>query len=302
MPGDNKRKSECKDRARRRYRYDGTPIQATVSGPSVWVTCVRGKEKAAVGELYDLFEHYAAEMYPPEGSTASTSAVSNGNKDGSEDEDEDEDIEKQIAKEMSTMKRPRKETRFASCQTNTSCFVVISCRPPVDPIQLVVKHVKNVLKTGVTQTKFAQRLTPISATCVTNLQEIKTLCTRLLEPHLARADVTKFSYKIELRMRNHNSLSRPEIIEELAQCVPPEHKVNLEDPELFILVEIWKSVCGIGIVTDYYKLQKFNVMEIAKSGEPGFKAGTSGRVQQSSKAGGGKADEEKEQTVSESVQ
>lgn len=27
-----------------------------ISGPSVWVTCVRGREKQAVGELYDLFE------------------------------------------------------------------------------------------------------------------------------------------------------------------------------------------------------------------------------------------------------
>ena len=129
-------------------------------------------------------------------------------------------------------------------------------------------------------------------------------------------------------MRNHNTLSRAVIIEELAKCVPPEHKVNLEDPELFILVEIWKvrrsansvdfhwvpvfeveetligrlqSVCGIGIVRDYYKLQKFNVMEIAKGEEPGFKAGTGGRVGESSREDGKKAGEEKEETVSELV-
>lgn len=158
-------------------------------------------------------------------------------------------------------------------------------------------------------------------------------------------------YKIELRMRNHNTLSRPTIIEELAKCVPEGHKVDLENPELFVLVEIWKvspvlytptipgwvvvifdtiglvvvissttglgggqrrirwrhslfidrknadlivcvarichtqSVCGIGIVKDYYKLQKFNVMEIAKSEEPGFKAGVAGtgRVQEKTK-------------------
>ncbi len=36
---------------------DGTRIQSmNISGPSVWVTCVRGREKQAVGELYDLFE------------------------------------------------------------------------------------------------------------------------------------------------------------------------------------------------------------------------------------------------------
>ena len=27
-----------------------------IDGPGVWASCVKGKEKQAVGELYDLFE------------------------------------------------------------------------------------------------------------------------------------------------------------------------------------------------------------------------------------------------------
>ena len=74
-----------------------------------------------------------------------------------------------------------------------------------------------------------------------------------------------------------------------------------------------QSVCGIGIVKDYYKLQKFNVMEIAKSEEPGFKAGVAGtgRVQEKTstevkekveegKEEGKKAGMEKEGSVQES--
>ena len=41
-------------------------------------------------------------------------------------------------------------------------------------------------------------------------------------------------------MRNHNTLSRKQIIDELAACVPSKHKVNLENPDVFILVEIFK--------------------------------------------------------------
>lgn len=41
-----------------------------------------------------------------------------------------------------------------------------------------------------------------------------------------------------------------------------------------------QSTCGIGIVRDYYRLQKFNVMEIAKAEEPGFK-NEDGRVKTS---------------------
>ena len=47
-------------------------------------------------------------------------------------------------------------------------------------------------------------------------------------------------YKIELRLRNHNTLTRDKIIPEIAKCVPEGHTVSLNSPELFILVEIFK--------------------------------------------------------------
>lgn len=75
---ENKRKNDGRDKTRRRFRpvgfhtydalmyqltrlnrmQDGTPIwgQRQIDGPGVWVTCVKGKEKQTVGELYDLFE------------------------------------------------------------------------------------------------------------------------------------------------------------------------------------------------------------------------------------------------------
>jgi hypothetical protein len=41
-----------------RCAQDGTPIweKRSIDGPGIWVTCVKGKEKQTVGELYDLFE------------------------------------------------------------------------------------------------------------------------------------------------------------------------------------------------------------------------------------------------------
>ncbi|GJE88594.1 THUMP domain-containing protein [Phanerochaete sordida] len=263
MSDGNKRKRDARDKPRRRYKHDGTPIRMSIEGPGVWVTCIRGKERQAVGELYELFDQVATEMWPAE------SGQSRAAEGSDEDEDEDEDIEKAIAKEMSGMKRPKKETRFASCQTNTACFIAISCKPPVDPVKLVTRYIADIVESGVTRTRAVQRLTPVATTCITNMQEITSLCTKLLAPFLA--DGATFRYKIELRMRNHNTLTRPKIIEEVAKCVPTTCKVDLEDPEVFILMEIFKSVCGVSVVRDYYRLQKFNVMEIAKAEEPGFK-------------------------------
>ncbi|KAH0585355.1 hypothetical protein H2248_008595 [Termitomyces sp. 'cryptogamus'] len=183
----------------------------------------------------------------------------------SEDEDEDLPIETQIANEVNALKKPKQEPRFVNCQTNTTCVVFISCRPPVDPIQLVVKLVKDVQATGVVRSRCIHRLVPVSAQCGANLPEIQGLCRKVLDPFFSQHPGRKFSYKIELRVRNHSVISRPEFIQYIAQCVPEGHSVELTNPELFILVEVFKSVCGMSIVQDYYDLQKFNMSEIANS-------------------------------------
>ncbi|KAI0710142.1 hypothetical protein C8Q76DRAFT_741272 [Earliella scabrosa] len=259
---EGKRKAEGRDKGRRRFRPDGTPIwgQRSIDGPGVWVTCVKGKEKQTVGELYDLFESLANQLWPTESEGKEEADHSDEEEGGRAD-----DLEKQIAKEVASMKRPRRETRFANCQTNTPCVVFISCKPPVDPVLLVTTHVQNIVNTGVTQTRYTQRLTPVSASCVANIPEIQSQLTRIIKETLSAEPERKFSYKIELRMRNHNTLKRDKLIPELAKCVPEGHTVSLDNPELFILVEIFKSVCGISVVKDYYKLQKFNVMEIANA-------------------------------------
>ncbi|KAI0649360.1 hypothetical protein C8Q79DRAFT_508792 [Trametes meyenii] len=272
---ENKRKADGRDKGRRRFRPDGTPIwgQRQIDGPGVWVTCVKGKERQTVGELYDVFESLANQLWPTEASEIADTPRSSDEEDGGAD-----DLEKQIAKEVASMKRPRKETRFANCQTSTPCVVFISCKPPVDPVKLVTTHVQNVVNTGVTQTRFTQRLTPVSASCPANIPEIQSLCGRLVRNALEAEPEKKFTYKIELRLRNHNTLTRDKLIPEVAKCVPEGHTVSLDNPELFILVEVFKSVCGISVVKDYYKLQKFNVMEIANTKNLSEEGAAEGRV------------------------
>ncbi|KAI0360017.1 hypothetical protein OH77DRAFT_1472008 [Trametes cingulata] len=281
---ENKRKTDGRDRSRRRFRPDGTPIwgQRQIDGPGVWATCVKGKEKQTVGELYDLFESLANELWPTEATQNADAAPD----DSDEEEGDADDLEKQIAKEVASMKRPRKETRFANCKTNTPCVVFISCKPPIDPVKLVTTHVQNVMNTGVTQTRYTQRLTPVSGSCVANIPEIRNLCGRLVNAALAAEPDKKFTYKIELRMRNHNTVTRDKLIPELAKCVPEGHTVSLDNPELFILVEIFKSVCGISVVKDYYKLYKFNVMEIANAKNL-QEGGAEGRVTEKGKENAG---------------
>lgn len=268
---------------KRKYRSDGvspTWVKRTIEGPGIWATCVKGKEKGTVGELYDLFESLAADMWPVEGYDSSANDRDNGS-DADENED---DLETQIAKEVAALKRPKVEKRFANCLTNTQCVIFMSCKPPVDPVKLVMQHVDNVQKTGVTRTKYTHRLTPVSGTCVANLPELHSLCRRTVAAYSAQ-DNSEGSprarkYKVELRVRNHNTLTRMEIIQEVAKCMPSNYTVDLDNPDVFVLVEVFKSTFGMSIVEDYYRFQKFNVMELANAhNEPERFEKGAGRVQ-----------------------
>ncbi|KAG1737300.1 hypothetical protein EDB19DRAFT_1637138 [Suillus lakei] len=268
---------------KRKYRSDGvspTWVKRTIEGPGIWATCVKGKEKGTVGELYDLFESLAADMWPVEG----YDSPANDRDNGSDADENEDDLETQIAKEVAALKRPKVEKRFANCLTNTQCVIFMSCKPPVDPVKLVMQHVDNVQKTGVTRTKYTHRLTPVSGTCVANLPELHSLCRRTVAAYSAQ-DNSEGSprarkYKVELRMRNHNTLTRMEIIQEVAKCMPSNYTVDLDNPDVFVLVEVFKSTFGMSIVEDYYRFQKFNVMELANAhNEPERFEKGAGRVQ-----------------------
>ena len=81
--------------------------------------------------------------------------------------------------------------------------VFISCKPPVDPVVLLEKHVNTVAQTGVTRTRYfvaytlswtallltshnlfrsTLRLTPVSNSCDANIPEIISLCKRIALP------------------------------------------------------------------------------------------------------------------------
>lgn len=258
-----KRKSVSNDRDNtRRFRSDGTSIwtKPVVNGPGVWVSCAKGKEKQAIGEVYQVFESIASDVWPESGLDDGRESDGANNNDGAEDSD----LEAQVAKELASIKRPRKEQRFANCQTNTPCLIFISCKPPVEPVTLVLKYLDSIRENGITQTRYISRLTPVSSSCITAIPEIKNLTRKTMEEFISLlGDDVMFSYKIELRIRNHSTLTRQSLIEAVADSVPKRFKVDLENPEVFILMEVFKSTCGMSVVRDYYKLKKFNVLEIA---------------------------------------
>ncbi|CAG8715397.1 13503_t:CDS:2, partial [Dentiscutata heterogama] len=186
------------------------------------------------------------------------------------DEDEanktiDDDIESAIAKELSQMKRPHTSRRFASIQTGTDCVVFIKTNPPVDPVQLVHYILTDLNNTKQKKTRFCKRLIPITQTCYANINDIKKLAEVVLHPHFYAQEQDqkqKIKYAIIPNIRNNNKVDRMELIQQVASIVGDYHIVNLVKPDLVIIVEIFKSMCGMSVLSDYKTLKKYNVESI----------------------------------------
>jgi len=238
--------------------HSRVPDSRKVEGPGVWVTCIKGKEKQAVGEVYDIFESIAERLYP----TSNAAEASDG-----DDIVDSEDIEAAMAKDLAELKKPRsKGSRFVNCKVDAICLVFMAVKPPIDPVRLILTYLTDVEQTGVTRTRSAQRYAPVSGSCVATIQDIVDLAKQLFPPHFESNPPRAVKYKIQVASRNHTGVAKVELIRALAACVPKDrgHTVDLHNPDLVILVELYAYVCGIGIVPDYYRFKKFNAVAIGQ--------------------------------------
>lgn len=95
---------------------------------------------------------------------------------------------------------------------------------------------------------------------MTNNSEIFKMAEEIIKPYFNDDKPTE--YAIMIKIRNNSKMDRMEIIKGIANIVGEKHKVNLTNPKLFIIVEIFKTICGMSVVEDYFKYKKFNLEEI----------------------------------------
>ncbi|CAG8736119.1 7113_t:CDS:2, partial [Funneliformis caledonium] len=81
------------------------------------------------------------------------------------------------------------------------------------------------------------------------------------------------------KTRHNHNVDRMELITMIAKLVGDQHIVNLDDPELVIIVDVFKSICGMSILEDYNKLKKYNIEKIFE--ELNEKKGEGSRIDKS---------------------
>ncbi|KAF3127137.1 hypothetical protein TWF703_010085 [Orbilia oligospora] len=223
-------------------------------------------------------------LYGPEDAGTADTA-DNQNPNEPEDKPDVDDIEAAIAAEISGInaKGKAKDNRITSIKLDTPCcglprlsmdsrqythnyVIFFHTKEPVDPAELVGFIFKDIEETKRRQTRFTNRLTPITKTCKANITDLEETAHEVLKPHFHEGQ-KGVKFAIRPNLRDHRVLNRDEIIKSVARIVGPDHKVDLKNYDLLIIVEVWRNICGVSVVRDFEHYKRFNLGLVADQSE-----------------------------------
>jgi len=158
---------------------------------------------------------------------------------------------------------PSKPKVFRVVDTGVRGLVALQLVGNEDPVGFI-SYVFSQLLSGSPALKHnwrnTQRFTPLQVTCEASLPKIQKLAEGLFPLYFKDQEPT--TYGIAFRGRNNQNIERLECIKLLASLIPAPHTVNLSSPKLLILVEVFKSICGISVVPQFSDLKKFNILSL----------------------------------------
>eukprot|EP00850_Spirogloea_muscicola_P021684 SM000258S09100 [mRNA] locus=s258:80600:84649:+ [translate_table: standard] len=179
------------------------------------------------------------------------------------------DIATALESEMQGL-RSLKQVRFARVETGCKGLVFVRMRRSPDraglgPSELAEAVARHTAETRVSKTRYSMRLMPAEATCYASPAEIAQAARPIIARHFPTGDSDKQQkFAVVYEARANDDVDRMAIIKEVASVVPKPHSVDLSNPDKTILIQVVKTSCIIGVVTDFKGLGKYNLKQLTE--------------------------------------
>jgi tRNA acetyltransferase TAN1 len=202
--------------------------------------------------------------------TEDSAIPKNGNENENNDKEQKEPEKKKLRlegeKNEETMKADEETKQDEAPQESKNDET--SNEPPWDPIDTVRRIMSDneTKASGAPSSRFVTRMIPLQATCYASIEELNLTTQALVEKYLPRDAKT---FAVESKRRSCDNLTRDQIIETVASkvlAVLPDCKVKLEKPDVTILVEICRTLCGVSVIENCASFKRFN-LAVAREGE-----------------------------------
>ncbi|OQR93618.1 hypothetical protein THRCLA_08400 [Thraustotheca clavata] len=224
-------------------------VASTAKGyAGILVTCDRIKERQVVKDVLNILNEAAEKYYPKY------------DEDNEEEEEGDSKTSaEKLAEEIKGLKKDK--GRFVALDTGVKGIIMIQIVDRKIPVIALVDRIfEEVVDTKQFSSRFIQRLIPLENLCFPSVEDITTAVTPFIERHFK--DTKDLTFCVEVKKRNSGNIPSMDIINACVAVVGEQHKVDLTTPQVVILIEIFKNVCGVSVVTNFHQFRKFNVRVI----------------------------------------
>ncbi|XP_034482360.1 THUMP domain-containing protein 1 homolog [Drosophila innubila] len=242
--------------------YQQSKKQVLQAGQRGFLATCNMNEKACVRECYNLLNHYADELYGPEGQEPAKKQDPEVNTK-EECSDSDSDLDAAVAKCKESFSQ--RKVRFQNVETGTTNCLFIRTQLE-DPVGLGKHIVNDITVTGKAMSRFVLRLVPIETVCRANMPDITNAAGALFDKYFLKEATT---YGIIFNHRYNQQIKRDHIIKELAELVNSKNignKVDLQHAKKSIIVEVLRGWCLLSVIDNYLDCKKYNLSELANPG------------------------------------
>lgn len=234
------------------------------------VTSITGYEVKCYLEIRQFLEDYYQELYPDDTKQGQTEPASakdaSDSKEAPKISSDGDDLEQELAE----LRKAKRHFRQVKTHCKNVVFIVMNdeCKH-VDQNLVVRKIFEDIEKSKIQKTRYTFKMFPIMTTFTTSVSDAKEAVANILKESFSDQSNSKEDtrYFIEIQIRGNfkfDSAKRMKMIEGLADTVTeikPSWKVDRDNADLILLVVALREVCCITFIADYFKLQKYNIVE-----------------------------------------
>ncbi|XP_057482926.1 uncharacterized protein LOC130769710 isoform X1 [Actinidia eriantha] len=180
---------------------------------------------------------------------------------------EEKSVDKLIEEELAEL-GDRSKRRFSNLDSGCNGVVFVQMRKrDEDPgTKDIVQHMMtSVALTRKHTSRFMLRVLPVEVTCYASEEEITRAVKPLISRYFPVETQTAHTFAVLYEARANTGIDRMKIINAVAKSVPAPHKVDLNNPDKNIVVQIVKTVCLMGVVEKYKELSKYNLRQLTSS-------------------------------------
>ena len=257
--------------AAKRARYGSVDLTKGLRG--FLVTCDQGKEQSCEREILSWLNDAADRLLPP----SPPDSTPDPDHDASDDPPPpvlslsvDDALQLELQELQQQRRHPQSSSeRFAAVDCGVRGLVFVHSRHrSLDHSALLLRMLDELAATRRLHTRYTVRVHPLLRTCFARLPDVEAALAPLLATHLPPLPEGGGgrTFAVVLNKRSSNeALQRAAVIEAVVTRVGRGWTVDLERPDVVVLVEVATRMAGVGILHRWHELCKYNVRAMAES-------------------------------------